>query len=180
MAVEGDGNLAAGLPAHVSVFSNKDITASDNLLNAKIFTRLSISSSTTSQALAAAISPSSKSQADSIDPTFCLQNNNVLLVFDVDVEKDRDLHHEHVRTVCLMLKEQDFSVDYARCVFDASTAQQAGFQFDKMARGAVMVVDLMAMQDEEEDSSDEEDDEDGESGPLQQTNEDANPVAGAT
>ncbi|KAF2652231.1 hypothetical protein K491DRAFT_681557 [Lophiostoma macrostomum CBS 122681] len=151
--------VPTGLPPHVSIHSPKNVPTSDNLLNAKIFTRLSISSSTTSAALSAAVSASSNAQTNAISPTFCLQHNNVLLVFDVDVEDERDLHHEHVRTVCLMLKDQDFSVDYARCVFDASTAQQAGFQFDSLAGGAVMVVNLMAMQDDDEDSSDEGDDE---------------------
>ena len=86
----------------------------------------------------------------------------MLLVFDVEIDNDADLHHEHVRTACMLLKDEDFSVDYARCVFDATTAQQAGFQFDGLKGGAVMVIDLMAMGNDEESSSDEgEDEKDG-------------------
>ncbi|KAF2008372.1 hypothetical protein BU24DRAFT_429403 [Aaosphaeria arxii CBS 175.79] len=157
MANRDDTQAApTGLPEHVSIYSPSDAQAGDDLFNAQIFTRLSISSSTSSRVIATALATSSNSTNNTVSQSFCVQHNNVLLVFDTDTKDDCDLHHEHVRTVCLMLKDHDYAIDYARCVFDAVSAQQAGFQFDKMNGGSILIVDIMALQDEEDDTSSDE------------------------
>lgn len=64
-----------------------------------------------------------------------------------------DAHHEHVRAVCLALKDADIGLDIAGCVFDSAHSLQAGFQFDRLSDGAVMVVDIMSGDDEEDSDS---------------------------
>ena len=59
--------------------------------------------------------------------------------------------------MCLALKDADIGLDVARCVHDAESVLQAGFQLEGLKDGAVMVVDLMY---EEDGSDDEDDDED--------------------
>lgn len=86
-----------------------------------------------------------------------------MLVFDAEkgdaegacVEKDvKDAHHEHVRMACLALKDADMSLDIAGCVFDSAEALQAGFQFDRLSSGSVMVIDLMNGDEDSDDDSD--------------------------
>lgn len=80
---------------------------------------------------------------------------------EVDGGDVKDAHHEHVRAVCLALKDADMSLSIAGCVFDAEEVLKAGFQLDRLSRGSVMVVDLMSDEDddddEEDDSGDDED-----------------------
>lgn len=74
----------------------------------------------------------------------------------------KDAHHEHVRAVCLALRDADMSLSIAGCVFDAEDVLRAGFQLDALSRGAVMVVDLMSEDDDDDSDDDEDDDEDAE------------------
>lgn len=73
------------------------------------------------------------------------------LVFDAGEEDVKDAHHEHVRAVCLALRDRDIGLDIAGCVFDASQSLQAGFQFDRLSGGAVMVIDLMSSEEDDSD-----------------------------
>ncbi|KAI0199814.1 hypothetical protein F4808DRAFT_461469 [Astrocystis sublimbata] len=133
------------LPPNVSIYAGP---SSAELLRATIFTRLATTVQDPAQ-LAAAL-------ASSDCATFCHQLQNVLLVFDEDL----DTHHEHFRQVCLRLKDGgDLGLDYGRCIFDAGSSLQAGFQMDKLQSGDVMVVDVQNC-DDDDDSEDDDDDED--------------------
>lgn len=146
------------LPPNVSIFSPKDPSASKAVLDGRIFSRLTTSSQTEPPQLAAALKAS-----PGVSEAFCLTHGAAVLVFDaerpgVDL---KDSHHEHVRAVCLALKDADISLSISGCVFDATEVVKAGFQLDGLSRGAVMVVDLMHEDDDESDS-DSGDDEDAE------------------
>lgn len=145
------------LPPNVSIFSPKDPSASKAVLNGHIFSRLTTSSQTEPSQLAAALVASA-----GVSEAFCLTHGPAILVFDaekpgVDL---KDSHHEHVRAVCLALKDADISLSISGCVFDATEVVKAGFQLDGLSRGAVMVVDLM--HEDDESNSDSGDDEDAE------------------
>lgn len=147
------------LPPNVSIFSPKDPSASKAVLNGHIFSRLTTSSQTEPSKLAAALAASSR-----VSEAFCLSHGPAVLVFDaekpgVDL---KDSHHEHVRAVCLALKDADISLSISGCVFDATEGVKAGFQLDGLSRGAVMVVDLMHEDDEDDSDSDSGDDGDAE------------------
>ncbi|POS71466.1 hypothetical protein DHEL01_v210142 [Diaporthe helianthi] len=142
------------LPPNVSIFSPKDPSASTAVLNSHIFSRLTTSSQTEPSQLAAALAASPR-----VSETFCLSHGPAVLVFDaekpgVDL---KDSHHEHVRAVCLALKDADISLSISGCVFDTAEVVKAGFQLDGLSRGAVMVVDLMHEDEDEDDSGDDED-----------------------
>ena len=110
------------LPPNVSIYAGP---SSAELLHASIFTRLVTTVQDWAQ-LAAALG--------SDCATFCHQYQNIVLVFD----KNLDTHHEHFRQVCLRLKDNgDLGLDYGRCIFDADSSLQAGFQMDKLQGGAV-------------------------------------------
>ncbi|KAG6366726.1 hypothetical protein INS49_000906 [Diaporthe citri] len=142
------------LPPNVSIFSPKDPSGSKAVLNGHIFSRLTTSSQTEPSRLAAALKASS-----GVSEAFCLSHGGAVLVFDaeqpgVDL---KDSHHEHVRAVCLALKDADISLSISGCVFDAAEVVKAGFQLDGLSRGAVMVVDLMHEEDDDSGSGDDED-----------------------
>ncbi|KAI0100378.1 hypothetical protein GGR51DRAFT_564186 [Nemania sp. FL0031] len=132
------------LPPNVSIYAGPSSAA---LLRASIFTRL-VTTVQDPAKLAAALG--------SDCATFCHQYQNVVLIFDEDL----DTHHEHFRLVCLRLKDNgDLGLDYGRCIFDVGSSLQAGFQMDKLQGGAIMVVDLQDRDDDDsEDDSDAEDD----------------------
>lgn len=144
------------LPHNVSIFSPKDPSASKAVLNGHIFSRLTTSSQTEPSQLAAALKASA-----AVSEAFCLSHGGAVLVFDAEQPGMdlKDSHHDHVRAVCLALKDADISLSISGCVFDAAEVVKAGFQLDGLSRGAVMVVDLMH---EDEDDSDSGDDEDAE------------------
>lgn len=140
------------LPPNVSIFSPKDKAASKALLEGQIFSRLTVSSHTEPSRLTEAIRASS-----SISDSYCLTHKNVVLVFNAEregVDDVTDAHHEHVRAVCLALKDADIGLDIAGCIFDSAQSLQAGFQFDRLSDGAVMVVDIMSGDDEDSDDED--------------------------
>ncbi|KAI0544204.1 hypothetical protein F4679DRAFT_589759 [Xylaria curta] len=132
------------LPPNVSIYAGP---SSARLLRASIFTRL-VTTVPDPAKLAAALG--------SDCATFCHQYQNVVLIFDEDL----DTHHEHFRQVCLHLKDNgDLGLDYGRCIFDVGSYLHAGFQMDKLQGGAIMVVDLQDRDDDDrEDDSDAEDD----------------------
>lgn len=153
------------LPPNVSIFSPRDPASAEVLLRGRVFTRLAISAQTDPSTLEAALRAN-----PAVEQSFCLSHQNAVLVFDAvqdgvihdDDDNDdkkngqddevKDAHHEHVRAVCLALKDADLSLDIAGCVFDAADALQAGFQFDKLSSGAVLVIDLMSGEDDDDDS----------------------------
>lgn len=146
------------LPPNVSIFSPLNPTASKALLNGRIFTRLAVSAQTEPAQLAVVLKESPK-----VTDGFCLSHRNAILVFDGEVDGGgdaKDAHHEHVRAVCLALKDADMSLSIAGCVFDAEDVLKAGFQLDALSRGSVMVIDLMS--EDDNDSDDSGDDEDAE------------------
>ncbi|PSS05252.1 hypothetical protein BD289DRAFT_3492 [Coniella lustricola] len=154
-------------------------TASDET-NSAVFTRLAVSATTTPEKLNDALESISPSPDSRSEQEFHLRHGNAVLVFDsaaatggdADGEDEtdeedgqqkieeavKDSHHEHVRAVCLAFKDRDIGLDIAGCVFDASQAPQAGFQFDRLSDGALMVVDLMH---NDGDSDDDDEDDDG-------------------
>lgn len=67
-----------------------------------------------------------------------------------------DAHHEHFRAVCLALRDADIGLDVAKCVHDAESVLQAGYQLDAMKDGSVLVIDLMHSDGDDEDDSEEE------------------------
>lgn len=171
---------APTLPPNVSIFTPKSksspkptstASATHLLLHARRFTRLSASASTTPERLAQAL----RAAHPSVNDTFCLSHGRAVLIFDgasanrseeqaeepagdadLDAKLD-DTHHEHFRRVCLALRDADIGLDVAKCVHDAETALQAGFQLDAMSDGAsVLVIDLMHAEDEDDEDSDEE------------------------
>lgn len=146
------------LPPNVSIFSPKDPSASKAVLNGHIFSRLTTSTQTQPTQLAAALAASA-----GVSETFCLSHGPAVLVFDAEKPGMdlKDTHHEHVRAVCLALKDADISLSISGCIFDATEVVKAGFQLDELSRGSVMVVDLMH-EEEDESDSDSGDDEDAE------------------
>lgn len=166
---------AGGLPPNVSIFSPKVPSTTQALLansdDATIFTRLAVSASTTPAKLTEALGSLSPTiDGSNIKQEFYLRHGNAVLVFDSAATRSgdgdrtddeeaavKDLHHEHVRAVCLAFKDRDIGLDIAGCVFDAPEAIKAGFQFDRLSDGAVMVVDLMH---DDGDSDDDDDDDD--------------------
>ncbi|KAI3400540.1 hypothetical protein diail_2740 [Diaporthe ilicicola] len=143
------------LPPNVSIFSPADPSASKTVLDGRIFSRLTTSSQTEPSRLAAALRDSS-----GVSEAFCLSHGGAVLVFDAEqpgVVDLKDTHHDHVRAVCLALKDADISLSISGCVFDAADVLMAGFQLDGLSRGAVMVVDLMHEDDDDDDSDEDED-----------------------
>jgi hypothetical protein len=145
------------LPQNVFIFSPAAPVAAKALLNGCMFTRLTIGRQTKPAQLLDALR--NKQQLE-VDETFCLCHGNVILIFDSDMEgKDlQDIHHEHFRTVCLVLKDEDITLDVAGCVFDTPTAVQAGFQLEELSSGSVMVVDIMSGDDSSDDDDEDSDD----------------------
>ncbi|KAJ4385824.1 hypothetical protein N0V93_010255 [Gnomoniopsis smithogilvyi] len=140
------------LPPNVSIFSPKDKSVSKALLEGQVFSRLTVSSRTESSRLTEAMRSS-----PIVKQSYFLIHNKVVLVFDAErqgVDDVKDAHHEHVRAVCLALKDADVGLDIAGCVFDSAQALQAGFQFDRLSDGAVMVVDIMSGDDDDTDDED--------------------------
>ncbi|KAF2445800.1 hypothetical protein P171DRAFT_431185 [Karstenula rhodostoma CBS 690.94] len=150
-------STAPTLPPNVTIFSPKNPAAAQNLLKASRFTRLSASASTTPEQLSKALS-----SHNGINETFYSSHGHAILIFDggregADLE---DAHHEHFRAVCLALKDADIGLDVAKCVHDAESVLQAGYQLDAMKDGSVLVIDLMhAEDDDDDDDSEEEEDE---------------------
>ncbi|TLD10253.1 hypothetical protein PgNI_05442 [Pyricularia grisea] len=143
------------LPPNVSIFSPANPATAEALLQGRLFTRLTTSAGTEAARLAKAL----EQHAPGCQGHF-LTHNNVVLIFDggeqvVDVE---DVHHEHFRLVCLALKEANIGIDVAGCVFDSPEVAQAGFQLDKLSSGSILVIDLMAGDDNDDDSDDGADD----------------------
>lgn len=140
------------LPPNVSIFSPKNKAVSRALLEGQIFSRLTVSSQTEPSKLTEALKA-----ILAVKQPYFLIHNKALLVFDAEeeeVDDVKDAHHEHVRAVCLALKDADIGLDIAGCVFDAAGSIQAGFQFDQLSDGAVMVVDIMDGGDEDSDDED--------------------------
>ncbi|KAJ4346946.1 uncharacterized protein N0V89_010879 [Didymosphaeria variabile] len=146
---------APTLPPNVTIFAPRSPQAAQNLLQARLFTRLSASASTTRDQLLKASNSHSK-----LNETFYLSHGNAILIFDGGKEgvELEDAHHEHFRAVCLALKDADIGLDVAKCVHDAEDVLQAGFQIDAMKDGSVLVIDLMHAEadDDDDDDSDEE------------------------
>lgn len=140
------------LPPNVSIFSPQNKDVSRALLEGQIFSRLTVSSQTEPSKLTEALKAIS-----AVKQPYFFIHNKALLVFDAEeeeVDDVKDAHHEHVRAVCLALKDADIGLDIAGCVFDAAGSIQAGFQFDQLSDGAVMVVDIMDGGDEDSDDED--------------------------
>lgn len=78
-----------------------------------------------------------------------------MVVFDAAGQVDA--HHEHVRAVCLALRDADLGLDIAGCVFDAEGSVAAGVQMEGLSGGGVMVVDIVGGgEEDDDDDSDEE------------------------
>lgn len=159
---ETNGVHVPTLPSNVSIFSPATTTTAEVLLSSRLFTRLTASPQSTGadgrERLASAL-------RGMVSEGFCLLHGSAALVFDAGREGGEgveDVHHEHVRAVCLALRDADVGLDIAGCVFDAPDSVRAGFQFDRLADGAVMVVDLMGGEDNDDDDDD--DDGDGDDG----------------
>ncbi|KAL1593905.1 hypothetical protein SLS60_010638 [Paraconiothyrium brasiliense] len=150
---------APTLPPNVTIFTPRSLQAVQNLLQARLFTRLSASASTTPDQLLKALKSYSR-----INETFYLSHGNAILIFDGGKEgvELKDAHHDHFRAVCLALKDADISLDVAKCVHDAEDVLQTGFQIDAMSQGSVLVIDLMHAEDEDDDDSDDEEREENE------------------
>ncbi|ROW14038.1 hypothetical protein VPNG_04044 [Cytospora leucostoma] len=105
------------LPSNVSIFTPTSPDASKALLNGRIFSRLTVSAQTDPAQLAATLKASPK-----VSDGFYLTQRNSILVFDSETEgvDVKDAHHEHVRAVCLALKDADMSLSIA----GASTADR--------------------------------------------------------
>lgn len=157
------------LPHNVSIFSPTKAEASQSLLGAKVFTKLATSTRTTPDQIKSALSlikPQSEETSDI--STFCLPFRKGILIFDgglassesLSQEELIDAHHEHFRQVCLALKDAEINLDFSACIFDAEGGLNAGFQFDGMKGGAVLVIDLMDRGDEGDSSDDDDEDED--------------------
>jgi hypothetical protein len=146
---------APTLPPNVTIFSPKDSEAAQNLLKARLFTRLSASASTSPEQLFKALSSHS-----GISETFYFSHGQAVLIFDAETDgaELEDAHHEHFRAVCLALRDADIGLDVAKCVHDAESVLQAGFQLDAMKNGSVLVIDLMHTADDEDGEDDEDDD----------------------
>jgi hypothetical protein len=111
----------AALPRNVSLYTGQ---SKSELLQATLFTRLATTVEDHAILNAAMGSECAK---------FCIQHHNILIIFG----NDQDAHHEHFRMVCLKLKEHDFGIQYGGCVFDATSALQAGFQLDGLNENTI-------------------------------------------
>lgn len=158
---ETNGVHVPTLPSNVSIFSPATPTVAQALLSSRLFTRLTVSPQSAEAQGGERLTSALRGM---VGEGFCLIHGNAALVFDAGREGEdvEDVHHEHVRAVCLALRDGDVGLDIAGCVFDATDSVQAGFQFDRLADGAVMVVDLMGG----EDNDDEDDEDDGLEGLL--------------
>lgn len=141
------------LPPNVSIYpachrnpSNGESLNNSTLLQARIFSRLVITQEPSNLAAALIATPAVD------DRQFCFRHQHNLLIFD----DDQDVHHEHVRIACLMLRDFDLSIEVSGCIFDVGSAPEAGFQLEGLSGGSVMVVDLK----HDEDSSDSDSDSD--------------------
>lgn len=180
MATADDSQQLPQLPPNVSIFAPPNQTTTEALFSQvgtdkqqqeleqqrrRIFTRLTLSDSSIPSTH---ISETLQQRPDLQDQTFWLVHQHVVLVFDAagagagdDTEETvKDRHHEHVRSICLALKELDWGLSISGCVFDAAEAVGAGFQFDGLSGGAVLVVDLMDGGEDEDMESDSDEDED--------------------
>lgn len=179
------------LPPNVSIFSPpapSPAAVSGALLGGKgprIFTRLTIAPSPGNHTRTPVVETLKKRPELAAQECWLVHQDVVVLVFDAtgenandgdgeDEETLKDRHHEHVRSVCLALKDGDLSLSIAGCVFDAKDAVGAGFQFDRLSGGAVLVVDLMDGGDDEDD-----DEEEGGSNDGDDDDEDFDLLAGA-
>lgn len=149
------------LPPNVSIFSPSEPTGARNLLSGRVFTRLTVSSGVEhgTERLASALKVADAKGA------FSFAHGRAALVFDggegEEEEAVMDEHHEHVRVVCLALRDADLGLDIAGCVFDAREVVRSGFQVEGLSGGAVMVVDIMGGEDGDDEEEGEDDDEDG-------------------
>ncbi|KAK7183367.1 hypothetical protein DPSP01_000505 [Paraphaeosphaeria sporulosa] len=159
---------APTLPPNVTIFNPKSRSTAQSLLHGRRFTRLSASASTSPEQLSKAL----RSHAG-LDETFYFSHGRAVLIFhggdgteggDAHLE---NAHHEHFRAVCLALKDADIGLDVAKCVHDAESVLQAGYQLDAMNDGSVLVIDLMHTDDEDDVDSEEEDE-----GPTRRTGHD--------
>ncbi|KAF2425564.1 hypothetical protein EJ08DRAFT_572629, partial [Tothia fuscella] len=130
------------LPSNVFLFSPASPTTAKALLNGDLFSRLTAGAQTKPEQLADALSTK---QHPELNESFYFCHRNVILIFDRYIEGEdlQDTHHEHFRSVCLALKDADISLNVVGCVFDVSTALKAGYQFEELSSGSVMVVDIM-------------------------------------
>ncbi|KAF9733373.1 hypothetical protein PMIN06_005965 [Paraphaeosphaeria minitans] len=146
------------LPPNVTIFTPSSPSTAQSLLQARRFTRLSASASTSPEQLSKAL----RSRAG-LDETFYFSHGRAILIFDGGSGKgggDADLddaHHEHFRLVCLAFKDADIGLDVAKCVHDAESVLQAGYQLDAMKDGSVLIIDLMHAEKEDDDEDDSED-----------------------
>ncbi|KAL2061114.1 hypothetical protein VTL71DRAFT_7387 [Oculimacula yallundae] len=153
-----DNTLSAPiLPANVQLFSPADPQVAEALLSSRIFTRLSISAQTDPANISDAL------HSVRAVESFCLKHRNALLIFgggnaqNQPADDPTDSHHEQFRLIALALKRFDIGLDVARCVFDTADILEAGFQLDKLNDGAVMVIDLMDIEDEDDEDTDDDD-----------------------
>jgi hypothetical protein len=153
-----DGDIPT-LPENVCIFSPATPTSAKALLNGRMFTRLAISAQTTPLQLVNALRDNNQR---GVDDTFHLCHRSIILIFDgaIDGKDLQDTHHEHFRAVCLVLKDNDISLDVAGSVFDVSTPLQAGFQLEEMSSGSVLAVDVMGGDDGSDDDDDDDDEDD--------------------
>ncbi|KAJ4303354.1 hypothetical protein N0V90_002247 [Kalmusia sp. IMI 367209] len=136
------------LPPNVTIFTPKPSSAAQALLNARLFTRLTASASTSPDQLSKALRFHSN-----IDETFCLKHRNSILIFNGGKESAtrEDAHHSHFRA------DADIGLDVAKCVHDAENVLEAGFQLEAMNEESVLVIDLMQAEDEDDSDEDEDD-----------------------
>jgi hypothetical protein len=155
-AVKAEATPRPTLPAHVTIFSPSDSSSATTLLGSNIFTRLSLSPNTASSQL------SSLQKDARLSESHALLHHHSILIFDSESSEieGKDLqgaHHDHFRAVCLALKDNDIAISVAGCVYDKKTAVEAGFQLDQLSDGAVMVIDLMHGNEEDDDVEDSDD-----------------------
>lgn len=146
---------APQLPPNVTLYTPANPSATQSLLHARLFTRLTTTAATAPSRLPEAL----QNLPPSEEGAFCLAYRDGILIFDGAADDDdeelADRHHEHFRLVCLALKDAGVDLDVSGCVFDSPSVLQAGFQLDLLNEGTVIVIDLMAVDDEDDEDEDE-------------------------
>lgn len=134
VAEDGSVRVSDGRPMNVSVLRPHDLRAIPNLQQATIFTR--IQTRHTYEEVKSVLD-----RTDTVQQTFCISHLGVILVLDTT----QATHVDHVQDVLSMLQDNSMYADPAGCVFCASNAAAAGFEFQYVGTGprrSVMIIDL--------------------------------------
>lgn len=128
--VNGSGSTPAEVvETNVAVWSPALPTAFEKARDATIFTRLGTRHSSKELKAAFEATPS-------VDQTFCVSVNNVILVFSASYDE----HVQHCRKVLQMLQDRSMSADINDSVFHSEKSTDAGIRLEQVRGKNVYLV----------------------------------------